>query len=176
MAKIVDKELAHLRLPNETFLPIPADHRAMCRFSDDQSQKFQVVKDAIVCLAQGDERNFMDPRPSGEISPSLHFSWSDLSEARYSEVLNTWLDPVPAIDDLNRMKSNRLQRSCEWIQHDSQLRKRLYGDNDSILLLTGPPGCGKSTVATRIIEDLQIRFTVAFFFCSFNDTNRQSLR
>ena len=71
-AKIVDKESAHLRLPNETFLPIPADHRAMCRFSDDRSQKFQAVKDAIVCLARGDERTFMDPRPSsGEISLSL---------------------------------------------------------------------------------------------------------
>ena len=54
--------------------------------------------------------------------------------------------------------------------------KWLDGDSYSILWLTGPPGCGKSTVATRIIEDLQIRFTVVFFFCSFNDTNRQSLR
>ena len=176
-AKIVDKESAHLRLPNETFLPIPADHRTMCRFSDDRSQKFQAVKDAIVGLARGDGRAFMDPRPSsGEISLSLYISWSDLSEARYSEVLNTWLDLIPAIDDLNRIKFNHLQRSCEWIQHDSQFRKWLDGDSDSILWLTGPPGCGKSTVATRVIEDLQIRFTVAFFFCSFNDTNRQSLR
>ena len=117
----MDKESAYLRLPNETFLPIPADHRDMCRFSDDRSQKFQAVKDAIVCLARGDERTFMDARPSsGEISLSLYISWSDLSEARYSEVLKTWLDPVPAIYDLNRIKSNRLQRSCEWIQHDSQ--------------------------------------------------------
>lgn len=119
----------------------------------------------------------MDNHPSSsEISLSLYTAWSYSSKARYSGVLNTWLDPVPAIDDLNRIKSNRLQRSCEWIQHDTQFRKWLDGDSDSSLWLTGPPGCGKSTVATRIIEDLQVKFTVAFFFCSFNDTNRQSLR
>ena len=69
-AKIMDEESAHLRLPNETFLPISADHRAMCRFSDDRSQKFQAVKDAIVILARGDESTFMDPRPSSKL---IHF-------------------------------------------------------------------------------------------------------
>ena len=147
----------------------------MCRFSDERSQKFQAVKDAIVCLARGVERDFVDPRPSCEGSLNLYFPWSDFSEAQYSETLNTWLDPVPAIDDLNRIKSNRLQRSCEWVQHEPQFRKWLDGGSYNILWLTGPPGCGKSTLATRIIEDLQISFTVAFFFCSFNDTNRQGL-
>jgi len=37
-------------LLHETLLPIQADHRAMCRFSDSASQKYRVVEEAILGL------------------------------------------------------------------------------------------------------------------------------
>ncbi|KAH6976535.1 Alpha/Beta hydrolase protein [Ilyonectria sp. MPI-CAGE-AT-0026] len=45
--RIVEKSSAQLHLPNETALPIQADHRAMCRFGDSTSQKYRAVEDAI---------------------------------------------------------------------------------------------------------------------------------
>ncbi len=57
VVKVVEKESAHLRLSNETLLPVNADHRAMCRFSDAENQKFRPVKDAIVAMARNSGRS-----------------------------------------------------------------------------------------------------------------------
>jgi hypothetical protein len=44
---VVDKDSAILLLPNETPIPIEADHRSMCRFSNEKSEKFQLVLDCL---------------------------------------------------------------------------------------------------------------------------------
>jgi hypothetical protein len=46
--KIVDKDSACMNLPNEKPpIPISADHKTMCKFSDAESQKFRPVWMAI---------------------------------------------------------------------------------------------------------------------------------
>ena len=36
-----------MHLPNEIAIPIEADHRSMCRFSDKSSEKYQMVYDCL---------------------------------------------------------------------------------------------------------------------------------
>ncbi|KAH8647072.1 hypothetical protein BGZ60DRAFT_570501 [Tricladium varicosporioides] len=45
---IVDRDSATLGLPNERIVPIMADHREMCRFSNPESQKYRPVEQAIL--------------------------------------------------------------------------------------------------------------------------------
>jgi ankyrin repeat protein len=93
---------------------------------------------------------------------------------QYKTTLNKWLDPVPAIDDFERIKNNRLDGSCEWIKIHREFGYWLQYGQHRILHIEGQPGCGKSTVATRIIELCQTRGPTAYFFCDFNDPNRQT--
>lgn len=48
----MDEDSAVIGLPNEIQFPIAADHRAMCRFSARQSQKYLPVEQAVLELVQ----------------------------------------------------------------------------------------------------------------------------
>ncbi|KAL9118378.1 MAG: hypothetical protein Q9187_005078 [Circinaria calcarea] len=51
---IVDKSSALLNLPNERLLPIDADHRTICKFSGEDSQKYRPVWKALAKIAGPD--------------------------------------------------------------------------------------------------------------------------
>jgi hypothetical protein len=75
--KIVEKESAHLNVSNEIFLPIKADHRTMCHFSDPASQKWISFSSAVVNLARANAETtaILDPplsKPSAEIFVQSH--------------------------------------------------------------------------------------------------------
>jgi replication-associated recombination protein RarA len=70
---------------------------------------------------------------------------------------------VPAIDDLERIRTRRLHDTCGWVEENAIFQNWLDPNRFSVLLLEGPPGCGKSTVTTRIIELLQTSHPTAIF-------------
>jgi hypothetical protein len=75
--KIVEKESAHLNVSNEIFLPIKADHRTMCHFSDPASQKWISFSSAVVNLARANAETtaILDPplsKRSAEIFVQSH--------------------------------------------------------------------------------------------------------
>jgi hypothetical protein len=47
-------------LPNERVIPINADHRMMCIFPDQTSQKYQLVEQAVLELANGNSGRACD--------------------------------------------------------------------------------------------------------------------
>ena len=72
------------------------------------------------------------------------------------------------MDDFVRIRSRRLEGSCTWVEGHPGYQRWMSKENGT-LYLTGPPGCGKSTIVTRIIENLQTEYATAYFFCTFND-------
>ena len=57
--QIVDKESALLKLPNETPVAVvSANHKTMCKFSDEYSNKYRPVWRAILtlCMISADEQ------------------------------------------------------------------------------------------------------------------------
>lgn len=45
--QIVDENSAVLNIPNEIPIPIEADHRSMCKFSSNKTEKYRMVADCL---------------------------------------------------------------------------------------------------------------------------------
>lgn len=79
--------------------------------------------------------------------------------------LNRWLDPVPTADDFKRIRSHRLEGTCQWIDQNTAFQQWMSGKDLRVCLLEGPPGCGKSTLASRLVEIWASQHPVAYLFC-----------
>ena len=94
---------------------------------------------------------------------------------RYKEELNKWLDPIPMVDDYNRIRGVRLENTCEWIDQERKyLSWRASSRRNVDLWVRGPPGCGKSTLAASIIDRLSVDRPTAYFFCNTEDPDRSN--
>jgi hypothetical protein len=95
------------------------------------------------------------------------------STVRYRAELNKWLNPLPMIDDYNRICDLRLENTCEWINREPKfLAWRNSSRRNVDLWVRGPPGCGKSTLAASIIDQLSVDHPTAYFFCNVEDLDR----
>ncbi|KAL2070583.1 hypothetical protein VTL71DRAFT_13609 [Oculimacula yallundae] len=163
---VVDKDSAMLLLPNETAVPIEADHRSMCRFSSEKSEKFQLVLD---CLRELVEDALEQKQP--------HFT---STRSSFVDSLNI-IDP----DILLRQITRPSPGTCAWITTNELFTDWRDVSTNKILWISGIPGVGKTTLMRYVIEIqrrwLQKRTSskanqslVAFFFCSSDDPLRKS--
>ncbi|KAK3387786.1 hypothetical protein B0H63DRAFT_559240 [Podospora didyma] len=159
--RVVEKESARLDLPNETLVPTQANHRAMCRFNDPESQSYRVVEDVIAGFIQNTDPPARIQEP--EKSPV------DLNQRR---VLNEWLDPTPTVDTFDRIRAERVEGSCVWIYENRHFSTWLLEPRWRVCHMDGPPGFGKSTLVTKLIEDLRVQHPVAFFFCRLDQESQ----
>ncbi|KAH8782222.1 hypothetical protein F5882DRAFT_439845 [Hyaloscypha sp. PMI_1271] len=158
--RIVEKGSAHLSVSNEILLPIKADHRTMCHFSDPASQKWISFSSAVMNLARANTET------TATLDPRL---------PRHREEMNKWLDPLPMVDDYNRIRDLRLANTCQWINQEPKfLAWRSSSCRNAALWLRGPPGCGKSTLAASIIDQLSADQPTAYFFCNVEDPDRSN--
>ena len=97
---------------------------------------------------------------------------SELTAAQREDLFRktlAWLNPVMAFEDKHRAcLKDILDGSCDWI-----FSKQAYIDwyqtigtsHPTLLWVTGIPGAGKTTVASRVIQSLLQRHQVAYFYC-----------
>ncbi|KAI9855703.1 MAG: hypothetical protein M1813_009665 [Trichoglossum hirsutum] len=148
--KIVDKASAQLGLPNEIAVTIAgADHRTMCRFSDAESQKYSLVKDALGRLVSAS----VNPVPS--LTPFERECLQCLCTSDYD-------------GDKERIPS-RIDGTCMWfLQHEKYLGW-LEKEETSLLWVSGDPGCGKTVLSSFLVDELNSSApkseNVCFFFC-----------
>lgn len=86
----MEKGSADLHLENETLLPIKADHRAMCRFAESDSQKYLVVWEALAGMVRSPAKH----QPGGLIT-SFAFCMCSLGSISSSSADNI-LSAVPS--------------------------------------------------------------------------------
>ncbi|PVH74731.1 hypothetical protein DL98DRAFT_658590 [Cadophora sp. DSE1049] len=163
---VVDKDSAILLLPNETPVPIEADHRSMCRFSSEKSEKFQLVLD---CLRELIEDALEQQQP-----------YTTSTRSAFVDSLKV-LDP----DVLLRQVSRPSPGTCAWVTTNGLFTNWRDIATNKVLWVSGIPGVGKTTLMRYLIETqrrwLQKRtaskedgFVVAFFFCNSNDPLRKT--
>ena len=69
--QVVEKDSAILGFPTEQCIPISANHREIVHFTNIESQKFDLVKTALLELRDGRARNLSDLKWS--MSLGVHF-------------------------------------------------------------------------------------------------------
>ena len=93
-------------------------------------------------------------------------------ETDYLECLR-WLSPAPVFQHHEIYSSNRVQGTGKRLFDHPQHRDWKYSSSSSMLTLHGIPGCGKSTIASAVIDSLMstgdTTFTpLAYFYCARN--------
>ena len=92
-----------------------------------------------------------------------------------------WLKAVNTTELLHRSLSQKTPQTCEWIyQHPVYSKWTRVADEsnaiDRILLISGKPGCGKSVLASSLVDSTKRRVKqVLYFAFSATDADRQTL-
>lgn len=138
---IVPKVDAVLNYPHEQSALLYGDHRSICKFSSVQDSSFIAIWQALsACIKKLRTKPVQRP-------PSL----TSQSNDDLNQYLSIWEPPV---DDLYRVRSDRLPHSCQWLTDGHLYQDWLQKSSSKIYWLRGPPGCGKSYVAGYAIERL----------------------
>ncbi|KAJ3577480.1 hypothetical protein NPX13_g3088 [Xylaria arbuscula] len=111
-------------------------------------------------------------------SPGQH----EVSGGRMSDVkeaIDKWCSPTSLDYDNERHKylsSRRLDGTCDWFIRDNKRWQKWLGDEaSSSILCWGAPGVGKSTIASRVIDELRsVNPPVAYAFCYLGDCGTSS--
>ncbi|KAH8660524.1 hypothetical protein BX600DRAFT_438738 [Xylariales sp. PMI_506] len=153
-AVVVDKESAIMGVRNEVVVPMPGDHRSICRFSDAKDVRFKPV---ITRLAAFAHAALVTGTP---LSTTEELFLRSLATSSHEAHKNRNPDPVPG--------------TCLWLlQHP---KYKLFFDNPgaSLLWLSADAGCGKSVLASFLVDYYQKSFKLSdcrvcyFFFKSDN--------
>lgn len=157
---IVPKVDAVLNYPHEQSALLYGDHRSICKFSSVQDSSFIAIWQALsACIKKLRTKSVQRP-------PSLTSQFND----DLNQYLSIWEPPV---DDLYRVRSDRLPHSCQWLTDSHLYQDWLQKSSSKIYWLRGPPGCGKSYVAGYVIERLnELHKRCCYYFFVHGDRTR----
>ncbi|KAI1489344.1 hypothetical protein F5X96DRAFT_670791 [Biscogniauxia mediterranea] len=170
---IVDRTSSILGIPREDIIPLYENHRDMCRFSGE-TESYKTVSRALRRIASqshGVRQTF--ERPS---THSSERSFSDIEKACMA------LFSVFDIADYKRLLPKPVRGTCQWIMGHPVFRSWLEKEENSLLWLTGHPGCGKTVLSyslARSFEELKTSHTsrhVLVYFCDDKVNNQKDAK
>ncbi|KAH7261549.1 hypothetical protein BKA59DRAFT_409635, partial [Fusarium tricinctum] len=183
---VVDSDSAQLNLPNEKRIPIQANHKAMCKFSSADSQKYRPVLAAIKELAAAAEEDYRLTRRAGSTVPSTRiFETAHLD--RLDDTDEAFLPSLwfPSMGTRLQDLAKPAELTCHWLfRHqvyqdwfNSRSRDKYHG----LLWIKGKPGAGKSVLMKEAFRRAMLKqaatsdyCTAAFFFNAKGDELEKS--
>ncbi|KAL1865693.1 hypothetical protein Daus18300_007069 [Diaporthe australafricana] len=160
---IVPKAEAVLNYPHEQSALLYGDHRSICKYADATDHNFIAVWQALAACVK-DPKDQPVQRP-----PSL----MSQSNEELSKFLNIWEPPV---EDLYRVKSNRLAGTCTWLSDSLSYQEWLQCSSSELFWLRGPPGCGKSHASGLVLEELEsVRKEYCYYFFNHGDRMKSTM-
>ncbi|MCJ1270553.1 hypothetical protein MMC22_010450 [Lobaria immixta] len=150
---VVDKSSAVLHLPNETPLPVEANHTTMVKFLTSSSEAYATVFDCLkelIDAAQEEDDAYMSKTRESFLKSLIRF------------------DPRTILHEIPTPCRN----SCDWILDRPEFRRWMAHASCRILWLFGVPGIGKTVMSRYLNAYLKqrkaptlFRPIVSFFFC-----------
>ncbi|KAK1989533.1 hypothetical protein LZ30DRAFT_576096 [Colletotrichum cereale] len=131
LRQVVEKNSAVLGFAFETVIPVESDHRAMCRFSDFNEGRFLPIKSRLDTLAR-DATNSNFIRTEDALMSRLNTSNYESHKTR---------NPPP------------VKGTCTWIFNHAKYQSWLKRSGSSLLWISADPGCGKSVLASFLVDD-----------------------
>ncbi|KAF8424842.1 hypothetical protein EV426DRAFT_701102 [Tirmania nivea] len=95
---------------------------------------------------------------------------------RQGRAVIDWLHGIAVEDDQERYSGHRHPGTGKWLFLREEFIDWCNGDSKT-LWLTGKPGCGKTILASTLIEELQSarKQQVLYFFCDYRDMSKNTL-
>ncbi|PMD50811.1 ankyrin [Hyaloscypha bicolor E] len=156
MSRVVDEDTATLGLPNEIQIGLNADHRAMCRFSDENSQAFSAVWRPI-----RDMVNFIRKDSLADMKRKQR----DILDTLRGK--NAFDFDGPSSDFTQPTKG-----TCQWIcSTPNYIEWNGTAQRASLLWVTGSPGSGKTFLSNFIAETLNKDHAIV---CKYSFTGDKS--
>ena len=122
-------------------------------------------------LSQLDLKRFLDDTSARTVS-NLEALRDDLVQNQKQRILQ-WLSTIPCHQHHDSMKSDLLYDSGRWLLSSPEYLDWKTSSSSDIIWLHGIPGCGKTRLVTRVIEELQSErgslsnpAPLAYFYCS----------
>ena len=128
-----------------------------------------------------EQRAYIEASNSGFILTSAHLSaLSERYENKQLVEAIAWISNVPFEENHNTARQGRVDETGEWLlQHRSYLRWR-RSRSSAILWLHGSPGCGKTKLITKVIDDMRDTLgkqrdddVLAYFYCDLSKPDRR---
>jgi protein SERAC1 len=144
---VVDKESCILGITTEEPIPLDRNHRSMCRFSGDKDKMLRVVLHNL-SFASKQLRTMTDLFDEQTVLQSLATSRPEVHKSR---------NPSP------------VDGTCQWIFSHLKYQTWLYSSISCLLWLSANPGCGKSVLASFLVdkylgEKNYSKINVCYFF------------
>ncbi|KAK4182866.1 ankyrin repeat protein [Podospora australis] len=165
---VVDRESAVLELPEiETVIPVQGDHRSICRFLNVEANRFKPVAARIQELSESAVKSGWEEGPK----PASKLDLKDMQEELVSVV--TRLDTTDYAAHRAR-NPVAIRGTCQWVVEHPKFEGWLSSSETPLLWISGDPGCGKSVLASFLVERLTemsktTRLNVCYFFCKADD-------
>ncbi|KAI0546158.1 WD40 repeat-like protein [Xylaria curta] len=157
---IVEKQSAVIGLPNEEEQYLPADHRHLCKFENDQDPGYLIVMRKLKATVEDALKDYES-------------QYREKYRAQLNIISNTLDNAQRPLSDLytTQTPSKYHNGSCQWLTEDEKFLKWLSPDpdyekvdplattrgtaNSRFLWLYGPPGSGKSIATGHTINYLE---------------------
>ncbi|KAK0731910.1 hypothetical protein B0H67DRAFT_90175 [Lasiosphaeris hirsuta] len=155
---VVDRDSAVLGIPNkEVEIPMESDHRSICRFSHLSEPRFQPIAARLRFFVKAAMRQ------NSSLIPSLMQS---LETSNYKAQRSLNPDPVKG--------------TCTWILDHPKYQSWLEATGPPLLWISADPGCGKSVLASFIIDTFASMskttgLNVCYFFFKSDNTEQGSV-
>lgn len=94
-----------------------------------------------------------------------------------SSAMVNWLNPSDPWINLEKAKNQRHKGTCLWL-HDSKPYRKWKSQQNSFLWLHGLSGCGKTVLASSVIDQTSLEdkdSVLLFFYFDFSDNTKQKL-
>ena len=98
-----------------------------------------------------------------------------LEEAKKQNIHRQILEAIPSVDTTlkhKKLQSLRYPGTGSWIFEDGIFREWRNSAQSSMICCHGIPGCGKTVLASTIIDELQIlspKVQVIYYYCDYSD-------
>jgi WD40 repeat protein len=163
---IVDKATAVMGYPEEIQIPLVANHHDVCKFSNAKDANYISVIGALRSIASS-------------IASGLIASTSNLSAPAPVEKLQYLTDLLrvagPPEEDISVMYSARKQGLCDTLWSTKEMSRWLSSETPQILWIHAPPGSGKSTLCSLVINRLlETGHRCCYFFFKYGQRDKRS--
>lgn len=160
---VVDKDLATLGYSNERTAYLNANHREVCKFSDQNDPNYRTIRNALASSID----NFRHRDTSANIQMS--------NDQR--QLLNEYLGAIDAPeDDFIGIDSLRMSGSCKWLFQKTSFQVWLDSTKAQMYWLSAKPATGKTILSGKVIAHLKdLNRQCSFYFFNFGNKEKWTI-